>query len=114
MDMNDDPPPLPKGKELEETFLLVKSSDIIKRLDWARTSLSEDSNAWKFITHLAETDPRFFIKVVDRLGDWSEIDEFLRAGNKIRAIKHYREKTGMGLRESKEVIDKRLITMGMA
>ena len=39
------------------------------------------------------------------LSDWSEIDALLEAGDKIGAIKLYREKTGCDLKEAKEAID---------
>ena len=38
---------------------------------------------------------------------WDEIDEFLRQGQKINAIKRYREVFGTGLKESKDAVDKR-------
>jgi ribosomal protein L7/L12 len=38
-------------------------------------------------------------------GGWPEIDEALARGEKIQAIKLYRERTGVGLREAKEAID---------
>jgi len=34
-----------------------------------------------------------------------EIEQLLRQGNKIEAIKVYRQKTGVGLKEAKDVID---------
>lgn len=113
-----DPPPLTKGKELEEVFQLVKSSDIIKFLDWARTRIDEDSNAWVLITMLAKRDPQFFMKMVCEcsgdLLDWYEIDALLKVGtgsDRIKAIKMYREITGKGLKESKYAIDERVRKM---
>ena len=38
---------------------------------------------------------------------WDEIDELLRQGKKINAIKRYREVFDTGLKESKEAIDNR-------
>ena len=38
---------------------------------------------------------------------WDDIDEFLRQGQKINAIKRYREVFDTGLKESKDAIDKR-------
>ena len=38
---------------------------------------------------------------------WDEIDEFLRQGQKINAIKRYREIFDTSLKESKDAIDKR-------
>ncbi|WP_275001837.1 ribosomal protein L7/L12 [Promicromonospora iranensis] len=37
----------------------------------------------------------------------SEVDALIRAGNKIEAIKRYRELTGDGLLEAKEAVDRR-------
>ena len=37
--------------------------------------------------------------------DRETIQQLLERGNKIEAIKIYREKTGLGLKESKDVID---------
>ena len=39
---------------------------------------------------------------------WSEVDALLKEGNKIEAIKVHREATGLGLKESKEAVEKRL------
>ena len=38
---------------------------------------------------------------------WDDIDELLREGKKINAIKLYRERFGTGLKESKEAVDNR-------
>lgn len=38
---------------------------------------------------------------------WGEIDQNLRQGNKIEAIRLYRERSGLGLKEAKDVIDDR-------
>lgn len=38
---------------------------------------------------------------------WSTIDELLAAGNKIEAIRRYRERFGTGLKEAKDAIDQR-------
>ncbi len=40
------------------------------------------------------------------LTDMTEIEQLLRRGQKIEAIKIYRQKTGVGLKEAKDVIDK--------
>ena len=39
--------------------------------------------------------------------EWDDIDELLREGKKINAIKLYRERNDTGLKESKDAIDKR-------
>lgn len=36
---------------------------------------------------------------------WRRIEEALYAGRKIEAIKHFREATGSGLKEAKDVLD---------
>ena len=38
---------------------------------------------------------------------WDDIDELLREGKKINAIKLYRDRFGTGLKESKEAVDNR-------
>lgn len=37
----------------------------------------------------------------------AEIDQLLRAGQKIMAIKRYREQTGVGLKEAKDAVEAR-------
>ena len=44
--------------------------------------------------------------------EWDDIDEFLRQGQKINAIKLYRERNDTGLRESKDAIDDRCKKLG--
>ena len=39
--------------------------------------------------------------------EWDSIDDFLKRGEKISAIKEYRTKHDCGLREAKDVVDKR-------
>jgi ribosomal protein L7/L12 len=41
----------------------------------------------------------------DSITDWSEIDGLLEQGDKIGAIKLYRQKTGCDLKEAKDAID---------
>ena len=43
---------------------------------------------------------------------WDDIDEFLREGKKINAIKRYREVFDTGLKESKDAIDSRCVRLG--
>ena len=45
--------------------------------------------------------------------EWDDIDELLREGKKINAIKLYRERNGTGLRESKDAIDDRCTKLGL-
>jgi hypothetical protein len=45
---------------------------------------------------------------------WKDVDEILKnGGNKIKAIKRYREITGEGLRESKNAVDERQRLLGL-
>ena len=44
--------------------------------------------------------------------EWDDIDELLREGKKINAIKLYRERNGTQLRESKDAIDDRYEKLG--
>ena len=44
--------------------------------------------------------------------EWDDIDELLREGKKINAIKLYRERNDTGLRESKDAIDDRCEKLG--
>lgn len=40
--------------------------------------------------------------------DWSEIDALLRTGKTISAIKMYREQTGVGLKDAKDAVERRI------
>ena len=44
--------------------------------------------------------------------EWDDIDELLREGKKINAIKLYRERNDTGLKESKDAIDDRCEKLG--
>jgi len=108
---------LPKNNELEAAMLCVDGRRFLSRLDWVRKSLSEDSNAWTFITKLAYKNPVKFMEYVDAfsndLFEWDEIDAILRSGPhaKIPAIKKYREIVGgdeVGLREAKRIVEERI------
>ena len=44
--------------------------------------------------------------------EWDDIDELLREGKKINAIKLYRERNDTGLKESKDAIDDRYEKLG--
>jgi ribosomal protein L7/L12 len=43
---------------------------------------------------------------------WSEVDDLIRQGQKIHAIKRYREQFACGLKEAKDAIDQRAIRTG--
>lgn len=51
-----------------------------------------------------ESDPQFFARV----------ERLLRDGKTIEAIKVYRERTGLGLKESKDAIDQWRAQLGLA
>ncbi len=70
--------------------------------DATGVSLEKAKNA------IEQYDPilgRLGVPTFQDLEDWSEIDALLEAGNKIEAIKLYREKTGCDLKEAKDAID---------
>jgi ribosomal protein L7/L12 len=46
-----------------------------------------------------------FGAAASRAPDTSEVEQLLRRGNKIEAIKVYREKTGVGLKEAKDAVE---------
>jgi ribosomal protein L7/L12 len=43
---------------------------------------------------------------------WSEVDDLIRQGQKIQAIKRYRQQFGCGLKDAKDAIDQRAIRIG--
>lgn len=43
---------------------------------------------------------------------WSEVDELIRQGQKIQAIKRYREQFACGLKDAKDAIDQRAVRIG--
>jgi large subunit ribosomal protein L7/L12 len=45
-------------------------------------------------------------------GDYPEVVDAINAGNKIQAIKAYRERTGLGLKEAKDAVEALERTMG--
>jgi hypothetical protein len=115
------PEKLPKGKELEAAMLCVNGREFIYRLDWVRKELPEDSNAWKFLTGLAYSNPSRFIKLVEETrldsAEWFEVDQILKSHPhpKIAAIKAYREThAGVGLKEAKEKVEKRMSDFGIS
>lgn len=44
-------------------------------------------------------------RVQGRVSEFPAVEEAIRAGNLINAIKLYRERTGLGLKESKDAVD---------
>ncbi|MCU1441245.1 MAG: hypothetical protein JWP85_2242 [Rhodoglobus sp.] len=45
-------------------------------------------------------------------GSYPDVVDAITAGNKIEAIKHYRERTGVGLKEAKDAVEALARTMG--
>ena len=45
-------------------------------------------------------------------GAYPEVVEAIRGGNTIQAIKHYRERTGVGLKEAKDAVEALARTLG--
>mgnify|MGYP006310021599 CR=1 FL=1 len=109
---------LPNGGELEAAMLCVDGRRFISRLDWARKDLDQRSNAWVFLTALAEKNPVKFMEYVDEfsneLFEWEKIDKILLGQSpttgkkKIEAIKLYRQYRDVDLKEAKEMIEKRM------
>lgn len=113
---------LPENRELEAAMLCVDGREFLSRLDWVRKELPQDSNAWTFLTSLAEKNPVKFIELVDEfsneLFDWEEIDSFLKQTkpDKIRAIKKYRDHVGtknVSLKDAKRIIEERMAKLGV-
>jgi len=110
---------LPKNHELEAALLCVDGRKFRARLDWVRKSLADNSNAWIFLTALADKNPVKFMSLVDEfsnvLFDWDDIDVLLTSGmggmnsGKIPAIKKYKEYfKEKSLREAKADIEDRM------
>jgi ribosomal protein L7/L12 len=45
-------------------------------------------------------------------GSYPEVVDAINAGNKIQAIKHYRERTGVGLKEAKDAVEALALSLG--
>jgi ribosomal protein L7/L12 len=45
-------------------------------------------------------------------GSCPEVVDAITAGNKIQAIKHYRERTGVGLKEAKDAVEALALSLG--
>lgn len=108
----DSPEPI-KDDELRQAFLCVNGKRFRECLDWARDSLPKDTNAWKFVTHLADKNPQKFVGIIRECSgfedgvNWNLVDDASGKGRDlIRAIKAYREQKSVGLQDSKEAVEK--------
>jgi hypothetical protein len=111
--------PLEPGKELESALVAVDPSEYIPMLDQIRSSPEE---MHKFITHLAMTDPLSFKKAFVQMKgvifngtfvNIDTVDNYIKSGEGIKAIKYIRETTGAGLKESKQFFDQRRDKLGL-
>lgn len=57
--------------------------------------------------------PRPAVDISTAGGVWESIDPILRDVSKIQAIKAYRERTGVGLKEAKDAVDARARSLGI-
>jgi len=110
---------LEPGKELESALRAVDPSEYIPILDKVRESPEEMR---KFITHLAMHDPIAFKKTfIEMKGvifngkfvNIDTVDQYIKNGECIKAIKYIREVTGAGLKESKQFFDQRRDKLGL-
>lgn len=86
-----------QGRKIEAIKAYMEISG--KGLEEAKSAIERyDPILQKFAP--APSPPSF-----DAVSDWAEIDELLERGNKIAAIKLYRQKTGCDLKEAKDAID---------
>jgi len=104
------------GMDLRDALRGVDPREFVPLLDAVRES-PEKMKA--FITYLAQENPIVFMRFAKYvLGgkhgiNWPKIDGMLRAGDYIPAIKEAREETGMGLKETKQMIDERREQLGL-
>ena len=105
-------PKLREGKELEDALAAVDPREHIDLLDTIRDS---NKRSREFITYMAKFAPIIFQKYAKEYlngeDEWFEIDDFLRRGQKIHAIKLYREKHGAGLKDSKYAVEQRAMDL---
>jgi len=111
--------PLEPGKELESALQAVDPSEYIPMLDQVRES---PESMRKFITFLAMHDPLAFKKnfvemkgviINGKFVNIDTVDNSLKAGEQIKAIKYVREVTGWGLKEAKMFTDSRRAYLGI-
>ena len=98
--------------KLAESMLFVKAPELVDALETARLDLPQGTNADKLILYLAKNFPHDFMKhVKDSIScPWSSaVQEYIIKGEKIQAIKQYREECGkplIALKEAKEEVDR--------
>lgn len=85
---------------------LAEAKAYVEAIDAGETPVS---GPWKV--------EREVVPLADRVkageGFDAEIDDLLRVRKKIEAVKIYRERTGMGLKDSKDAIELRMVDLGL-
>ncbi|MEK7784523.1 MAG: ribosomal protein L7/L12, partial [Chloroflexota bacterium] len=102
-----------EGKKIEAIKLfrqltgagLKESKDVIDRLDRGDVSAAANYAATAGPLEITSSTP-------DHAGQIEKIGRLLNAGNKIEAIKVYRETFGVGLKEAKDAVEKLQTTVG--
>lgn len=74
--------------------------------------MNENVDYKKIVIALAQINPKLFIRLIDDpnvfkpVEQWHrDVKQFIIADKKVEAIKRIREKTGFGLKESKDISD---------
>lgn len=101
---DDDPPKLPKGKELETVARMVDLREYLPMIDAARKM----EIAVKFVEAVALDNPHYFKRIYQELIAPAWIEEarsLIRDQQFIQAVRVVREKTGWGLKEAKLYCD---------
>lgn len=97
----------PDVRHIVDLLLAGKKIEAIKAyMELSGVGLEEAKNAVeRYDPILQRLAPAPSPPSFDSISDWTEIDELLEQGNKIAAIKLYREKIGCDLKEAKDAID---------
>lgn len=97
----------PDVRHIADLLLAGKKIEAIKAyMELSGVGLEEAKNAVeRYDPILQRLAPAPSPPSFDSITDWTEIDQLLEEGDKIGAIKLYREKTGCGLKEAKDAID---------
>jgi ribosomal protein L7/L12 len=102
-----DPTAKPDVRHIVQLMLEGKKIEAIKaHMELTGSTLEDAKNAIeRYDPFLKRFAPQPSPPSFDSFGDWSEIDGLLEQGDKIGAIKLYRQKTGCDLKEAKDAID---------
>ena len=96
-----------EGVDIREAMRAMDPADYIPMLDSVRSTHQAMHN---FITNIAMRDPILFRRLVLKFKtpdtEWLVRQKIIEGGTKIEAIKYHRELTGMGLHESKQIVDR--------